>query len=67
LSAVLARADLTGTTDRIASDLMGVTRGLTGMAGRSRDLDLSDLERRANQAVFGYLQICCCSRPSPTA
>jgi AcrR family transcriptional regulator len=57
MSSVLARADLTGPTDRIASDLMGVTRGLTDMAGRSGELDLSDLERRINQAVFGYLRI----------
>ncbi|MCW6509238.1 TetR/AcrR family transcriptional regulator [Lichenifustis flavocetrariae] len=55
MTSVLARAELTGSVQQIATDLMGITRGLTDMAGRAGDLDADDLERRVHQAVFGYL------------
>ena len=55
MTSVLGRAELTGPVEQIANDLMGITRGLTDMAGRAGDLDADDLERRVHQAVFGYL------------
>ena len=42
--------------DRLVSDLMGLTRGITDMAGRAGEVDAADLEARLNRAVFGYLQ-----------
>lgn len=54
---VLARADVEHLVpvDRIAADLMALTRGITDMAGQAGELDAADLERRVSQAVFGYL------------
>ena len=56
MTSVLNRAELTGSVQQIATDLMGITRGLTDMAGRAGDLDAADFERRVNQAVFGYTE-----------
>ena len=56
MTSVVTRANPTGSIDQIATDLMGITRGLTDMVDRAGDLDAGDLERRVNQAVFGYLE-----------
>ena len=49
MTSVLNRARLTGSAHHIATDLMGITRGLTDMAGRAGDLDAAGSTRH-----FGY-------------
>ncbi len=53
----LARTDVEhcAPIDQMAADLMGITRGVTDMAGRAGELDAANLKRRVRQAVFGYL------------
>lgn len=53
---VLERAALGPPVDRMATDLMGLTRGITDMAGRGGETNAEDLEDRVRRAVFGYLQ-----------
>ena len=41
--------------DRLAADLIGITRGMTDMAGRTPGTNGIDLGSRVRRAVFGYL------------
>jgi AcrR family transcriptional regulator len=57
VASVLGRAPLhlpVGPTTA-AADLVGITRGLTDLAGSDDRVELEDLRRRVRRAVFGYL------------
>jgi AcrR family transcriptional regulator len=41
--------------DRLTTDVIGITRGMTDMAGRTGEADVADLSVRVGRAVFGYL------------
>lgn len=55
--AVLVRGGVSGdqTLDEMVADLIGMTRGITDMAGRTGEEDGGSLCIRAKCAVFGYL------------
>ena len=41
--------------DRLTADVIGITRGMTDMAGRTGEADAEDLSARVGRAVLGYL------------
>jgi AcrR family transcriptional regulator len=41
--------------DRLTADVIGMTRGMTDMAGKMHETDQSDLMSRVGRAVLGYL------------
>lgn len=41
--------------DRLTADVIGITRGMTDMAGRMQETDTADLASRVGRAVLGYL------------
>ncbi|MDE1916749.1 MAG: TetR/AcrR family transcriptional regulator [Sphingomonadales bacterium] len=60
--AVIARAmpatalpGLSSVVEQLASDVIGITRGMTDMAGRRHEADGLDLALRVENAVCGYL------------
>lgn len=42
-------------TDILIADIIGITRGMTDMAGRTRETDMAALTARIRRAVLGYL------------
>lgn len=54
---VIARAmpDGQADIDSLTADVIGITRGMTDMAGRTKETDAADLLVRVGRAVLGYL------------
>jgi hypothetical protein len=57
IRAVLMRAPVEPfiAVDTMVRDILGLTRGMTDMAGQAEETDVFDLERRICKALFGYL------------
>jgi len=59
LRAILERGDLPrqARPDIAVGDLLAIIQGLTDAAGERGEVDIADLQRRIEPAVFGYLRV----------